>query len=46
LRNASAHGYLLPKKVKDWDLKYGLLKLADDLGMMIAYALQKLIEPQ
>lgn len=43
LRNASAHGFLLPKKVKDWGLEKGLLKLADDLGVIIACALQKLI---
>ncbi|MGK7944285.1 MAG: hypothetical protein AB4058_07435 [Microcystaceae cyanobacterium] len=46
LRNASAHGYLLPKKVKDWDLESGFSKLADDLGIIIAYALQQLIKSQ
>lgn len=42
LRNASAHGYLLPKKVADWELKPGLLKLADNLAEIMAAGLKKL----
>lgn len=43
LRNASAHGFLLPKKVDDWQLKPGLVTLANNLGEIIAAGLKKLI---
>lgn len=43
IRNASAHGYLSATKVKELGLKPGLCKLTDDLAVIVAYGLQKLI---
>jgi hypothetical protein len=43
LRNASAHGFLLPKKIDDWQLKEGFRTLANNLGEIMASGLKKLI---
>lgn len=43
IRNASAHGYLSATKVKELGLKPGLRKLTDDLALIVAYGLHKLI---
>lgn len=43
LRNASAHGFLVAKKVADWQLKPGLSILADNLAEIMAAGLKKLI---
>ncbi len=43
LRNASAHGFLLPKKVSDWQLKPGLNTLAHNLSEIMVAGLEKLI---
>jgi hypothetical protein len=42
LRNASAHGFLLPTKVEQWGLKLGLTTLADNLAEIMAAGLKKL----
>ncbi|MEG4353740.1 hypothetical protein QUA74_29150 [Microcoleus sp. LAD1_D3] len=42
LRNASAHGFLLPTKIHDWGLKNGFLRLTDDLAKIVIAGLSKL----
>ncbi|MEG4520927.1 MULTISPECIES: hypothetical protein [unclassified Microcoleus] len=42
LRNASAHGFLLPTKIHDWGLKNGFLRLTDDLAKIVIPGLSKL----
>lgn len=41
LRNASAHGFLLPTKIHEWGLKKGFLRLTDDLARVVIAALSK-----
>jgi hypothetical protein len=43
LRNASAHGFLLAKKVKDWGLEPGLAILAGNLAEIVTIGLKTLI---
>jgi hypothetical protein len=42
LRNASAHGFLVPTKVEHWGLKPSLSTLADNLAQIMAAGLKKL----
>jgi hypothetical protein len=42
LRNASAHGFLLPTKIREWGLKDGFLRLTDDLAKIVIAGLSKL----
>ncbi|MEG5036048.1 hypothetical protein [Microcoleus sp. AT3-D2] len=42
LRNASAHGFLLPTKIHDWGIKNGFLRLTDDLAKIVISGLSKL----
>ncbi|MEG4407189.1 hypothetical protein [Microcoleus sp. MON2_D5] len=42
LRNASAHGFLLPTKIREWGLKDGFLRLTDDLAKIVIAGLTKL----
>ena len=42
LRNASAHGFLLPTKIRDWGLKNGFVRLTDDLAKIAIAGLSKL----
>jgi len=42
LRNASAHGFLLPTKIREWGLKDGFLRLTDDLAKVTIAGLSKL----
>lgn len=42
LRNASAHGFLLAKKVKDWGLEPGLAILAGNLAEIVTIGLKTL----
>ncbi|GAB4187773.1 MAG: hypothetical protein Fur006_27840 [Coleofasciculaceae cyanobacterium] len=42
LRNASAHGFLVPTKVDHWGLKPGLITLADNLAEIMTAGLKKL----
>lgn len=42
LRNASAHGFLLPTKIREWGLKDGFLRLTDDLAKIVIAGLRKL----
>lgn len=42
LRNASAHGFLLPNKIGQWELAPALETLADNLGTIVACGLKKL----
>jgi hypothetical protein len=42
LRNASAHGFLLPTNIHDWGLKNGFLRLTDDLAKIVIAGLSKL----
>jgi hypothetical protein len=44
LRNASAHGFLLPNKIGQWGLEPGIKTLADNLGTILACGLKKLTE--
>lgn len=43
LRNASAHGFLLPTKIRDWGLKNGFVRLTDDLAKMAIAGFSKLV---
>lgn len=43
LRNASAHGFLLAKKVKDWGLEPGIAILAGNLAEIVTIGLKTLI---
>lgn len=43
LRNATAHGFLLPTKVSQWKLKPGFERLTDNLGEIVASGLKKII---
>src|SRR6476469_3947398 len=42
LRNASAHGFLLPTKIREWGLKDGFLRLTEDLAEVLIAGLRKL----
>jgi len=42
LRNASAHGFLLPTKIGEWGLKEGFLRLTEDLAEVVIAGLSKL----
>jgi hypothetical protein len=42
IRNASAHGFLVANKVKEWGLKPGLCKLTNDLALIVEFGLHKL----
>jgi len=42
LRNASAHGFLLPTKIHEWGLKQAFRKLTDDLAMIVTAGISKI----
>ncbi len=42
MRNASAHGFLLPSRIGKWGLKHGFRKLTDDLALIVTEGLSKI----